>query len=126
MDNLTDNFFTQDEVTLLTALDAYEPIEQAMAVADTIDLLPDDPEAFLDKLSAMLTDNYNKNVKILKKLEKDNPVFFTQILALFKVLSEVRDTEANTSVEKLDLEAIKKQERKEIIDQVLKIIKGEN
>ena len=126
MDNLTDNFFTQDEVTLLTALGAYEPIEQALAVSDTIDLLPDDPEAFLDKLSAMLTDNYNKNVKILKKLAKDDPVFFTQILALFKVMSEFQDTEANTSVEKLDLEAIKKQERKEIIDQVLKIIKGEN
>lgn len=122
MKNLLDNLLTEDEVTLLTALGEYQPIAEAMALSDTVDLLPSDIDAFMKKLRSVLTDNYDKNVKKLEWIEKHDPEFFTQIIAFYEVMNNV--DEETAKVEKLDIESLKKQERKEIIDHVLKIIMG--
>lgn len=120
------DFFSEDETTLLTASGEFDAIEKSMALADTIDVLPDDPEKFLKKLDDILCDDYDKNIEILNKLKTSKPEFFKQIVAYFLVMNEIKEKPVEEKkVEKMTLESIKKQEQDRIFDLVIKSIKGQ-
>ncbi len=119
---INNNFFDEDEITYLTAIGKYDQIKKAIALGQTIDLLPDDPQILLDRIDKEIPNDYEKGLEKLKWIEENEPEFFIQIVALFEVLNEAQEEE--TKVEKLDLNAIRQQEENEMFDLIMKKIKG--
>lgn len=117
------NFFDEDEITYLTAIGKYDAIRKAIALGQTVDLLPDDPQVLLDRIDKEIPNDYEKGIEKLKWIEEHDLKFFIQIVALFEVLNEAHEEEAK--VEKLDLNTIRQQEENEMFDLIMKKIKGE-
>ena len=91
MENQINNFFDEDEITYLTAIGKHDQIKKAIALGPTVDLLPDDPQVLLDRINKEIPDNFEKGMEKLKWIEKNDPKFFIQIVALFEVLNETQE-----------------------------------
>lgn len=119
--------FTEEEEAYLRVIGEYDAIQNALALAETIDLLPDDPKKLLDRIDKEIPDDFESGVKKLIKISKKDPKFFKQIIALTEVLHEVQEGEdaSSTKVEKVDLSTIhqeKDEEVKEKGEEIFEII----
>lgn len=119
--------FTEEEEAYLRVIGEYDAIQNALALAETIDLLPDDPKKLLDRIDKEIPDDFESGVKKLIKISKKDPKFFKQIIALTEVLHEVQEGEdaTSTKVEKVDLSTIhqeKDEEVKEKGEEIFEII----
>ena len=131
MKNKNGNFFTEEEEAYLRVIGEYDAIQNAVALSDTIDLLPDDPKKLLDRIDKEIPDDFAAGVKKLIKISKKDPKFFKQIIALTEILNEAKEGEdsSSTKVEKVDLSAISKEtdvDVKEKDDEIFEMIMSKN
>ena len=85
MKNKNENFFTEEEEAYLRVIGEYDAIQNALALTQTLDLLPDNPKKLLDRIDKEIPDDFNAGVKKLIKISKKDPKFFKQIIALTEV-----------------------------------------
>ena len=127
MKNKNEKFFTEEEEAYLRVIGEYDAIQNAIALSETIDMLPDNPKKILDRIDKEIPDDFTAGVKKLIKISKKDPKFFKQIIALTEILSEVKEEDgaSSTKVEKVDLSAIsqeKDDEVKERDDEIFEMI----
>ena len=93
--------FTEEELNIL---------EDASAYAETADILPDNPDTFVNKLDKEFpSEDPNKVFEKLAELAKKDSNFVNQILAVIELTGSARDdVAANPQVEKVSLGEINK------------------
>jgi hypothetical protein len=122
----TSTTFTEEEEAYLRTIGEYDAINDAIALAETVDLLPDDPQVLLDRIDKEIPDDFVEGVAQLVKIAKKDPKFFNQIVALLEVLSEAEEVEdaSEGSVEKVSLADIEQEKDDEIYELIMEKVKG--
>lgn len=106
--------FTEEELEL---------IKDAQALVETADMLPDDPDKFMNKLEKAIPNDFDAGWKALAEIAKKDPKFMSQIVALNEISNSVVE-EQPPVIEKLSTEQVKEQEADEIVSDVMTQLKG--
>jgi len=111
-----DSYVISDEKAKNLQLSAEEKliIEEALALAETAEMLPSNPDKILDAIDKKLPDDFEKGLEKFAELAQKDPKLYQQILALYEVTNEVR--EVTPTVEKVSQTTIANQKLKNIIN----------
>ncbi len=93
--------FSEEEIEILGDAEAY---------VDTIDLIPDDIDKFMDKLEKTFPNDYKNADATIEKMDKvaqKDPEFMKQLIALVFAYNDVKEEQA-PAVEKVSLTEINK------------------
>jgi hypothetical protein len=116
--------FTPEENDLLLALDGYDIVHDALALSETIDLLPDDPTELLDRIEREIPKDPVEKIKKMQELAKTDPEFLQQYVAYNILLKEEMPFYKEQKVEKVSSSDINQQIEDDLYNEVLEKIKG--
>lgn len=89
--------------------------EDALSLAATAELLPDNEEKMYNKIDKVFPDDIDKGIDLMVEISKKDPDFFTQLVALTEINDSVRENPP-AKIEKLSAGDIVNSQAKEIID----------
>lgn len=97
--------FTEEELKELNFTpEELETLEGASAYSETVDMLPDDPDAFIKKIEETFSDDDNEDTTLQKLTDlcKTDPDFVNQMIALQEVYGAVKlyPEEEDSEIEK--------------------------
>ena len=112
-------FFSEEDIKKLGLTEEEaQGFEDAMAITETIELLPDDEDKFEAKFESTLPDDFSQGMDMFPELIKKDPEFVTQLFALYEVVGMVSEVPPPT-VTKLSLDEIIDLEAKETVNDLL-------
>lgn len=103
--------FTGDELELMVSTDA---------TCATVEMIPDDAKAFVDKIDKALPADEIEGVRAIAEIAEKDPEFAKQMFAFASLLDTAEEPEEKASVGKVDLATIRQEQAdakaEEIID----------
>ena len=66
-----------------------ELFEDANAIAESVDMLPDDPMVMIDKIETKMPDGFEAGMKYLDNLAQENPEAFAKLITMTALVSHV-------------------------------------
>ena len=84
--------------------------------------IPDDVDAFFERFNKEVPTNPDKFEPSLRKIAKEDPVFFKQIIAFYTLLGDAVPTK--TTVEKISKKQVEQQEVEEALEIISKKLKS--
>ena len=93
--------FTGDELELMVSTDA---------TCATIEMIPDDAKAFVDKIDKALPADEIEGVRAIAEIAEKDPEFAKQMFAFAALLDTAEEPEEKASVGKVDLTTIRQEQ----------------
>ena len=120
--NKLEECLTTHEIEFLKKIDEYDNIKEGFNLVALLDQIPKDIPAFLDRFNKEIPDNPAKVETALKRILKEDPVFFKQVIAFYTALRDLSPIQ--TKVEKVSKKEMKKQEEQQALDIITKKLKS--
>ena len=120
--NTLENRLTTHEIEFLKKIGEYDDIKAGFEIMELVKQIPDDVSAFFERFDKEVSTNPSKFESSLRKIAKEDPVFFKQIMAFYTLLGDL--SPSNPSVEKISKHQLEQETKKEAMEIIIKKFKS--
>ena len=122
--DFNEEFFTEQEDIALIESKQYPEVYEKISLIQMIDVLPDDAEAFVNKLLKDIPADEAAGHKKLVEIARKKPEYFEQLMAFYFVMSSKRLKADGPTIAKVDSNVLVEAKYQDSIDDILNALKS--
>lgn len=120
--NKIEDRLTTHEIEFLKKIGEYDDIKAGFELMELLKQLPDDVSAFFDRFNKEVSPNPAKFESSLKKIAKEDPTFFKQVITFYTLLGDAQPSKP--TIEKISRTHLEEENRDEFLEIIAKKIKA--
>ena len=122
--DFNEEFFTEQEDIALIESKQYPEVYEKISLIQMIDVLPDDAEAFVNKLLKDIPTDEAAGHKKLVEIARKKPEYFEQLMAFYFVMNSKRLKADGPTIAKVDSNVLTEAKYQDSIDDILNALKS--
>lgn len=116
--------FTADELKILDfSNEELNTILDSEALVKTVDMLPDEPDAVLNRLDKEIPNDLNAAFEKIAELAQKDPEYTKQLVAMNEIFDEVKPEAPEAKVKKVSTKQMSEQLIKEDVEKIKSLLR---